>query len=297
MFDLKSYLKAVRDPVDEGLKHYLSAESPATRVSQAMTYSVMAGGKRLRPGLCIAAAETVGGNRETVLPLACSLEFIHTYSLIHDDLPAMDDDDKRRGKPTCHVQFDEATAILAGDALLTLAFEILAEAGTRRGSGEQYRWLLAIAQIASSAGFKGMIEGQMRDMAFEGTVISKRKLESLHRLKTGKMIEVSVSTGALVSGASKRQQHKLHTYAQNIGLAFQVTDDILNVKGDPEQLGKSTGTDQIRGKNTYPSLLGLSGAETFAGQLVNNALKALDVFDNKADSLRAIAHYVIERNR
>lgn len=297
MFDLKSYLKAVRDPVDERLRHYLKVESPATQVSQAMTYSIMAGGKRLRPVLCIAAAETVGGNRETVLPLACALEFIHTYSLIHDDLPAMDNDDIRRGKPTCHVQFDEATAILAGDALLTLAFEILSTTGTRFGSETQSRWLLAISQIASAAGFKGMIEGQMRDMAFEGTVITRRELESLHRLKTGKMIEVSVSTGALVSGASKRQQHMLHTYAQNIGLAFQVADDILNVKGDPERLGKPIGTDQIRGKNTYPSLLGLSGAETLAVQLVNNALKALDTFDNKADSLRAIARYVIERNR
>ncbi|WP_319409893.1 farnesyl diphosphate synthase [uncultured Desulfosarcina sp.] len=297
MFDLKSYLKAVRDPVDERLQHYLTVESPVTRVSQAMTYSVMAGGKRLRPVLCFAAAETVGGSRETVFPLACALEFIHTYSLIHDDLPAMDNDDKRRGKPTCHVQFDEATAILAGDALLTLAFEILAAAGTRCGLEEQRRWLLAIAQIASAAGFKGMIEGQMRDMAFEGKVISKGELESLHRLKTGKMIQISVSTGALLSGASKRQQQVLHTYAENIGLAFQVADDILNVKGDPERLGKSTGTDQIRGKNTYPSLLGLSGAESFAGQLVNNALKALDAFDNKADSLRAIARYVVERNR
>ncbi|MCB2146165.1 MAG: polyprenyl synthetase family protein [Deltaproteobacteria bacterium] len=297
MFDLKSYLRSVRDPLDERLQHYLRLESPAARVSQAMTYSIMAGGKRLRPVLCISAAETVGGNRETVLPLACALEFIHTYSLIHDDLPAMDNDDKRRGKPTCHVQFDEATAILAGDALLTLAFEILATTGTRLDSEMQSRWLLAIAQIASAAGFKGMIEGQMRDMAFEGTVISRRELEALHRLKTGKMIEVSVSTGALVSGASKRQQNKLNTYAQNIGLAFQVADDILNVKGDPEQLGKPIGTDQIRGKNTYPSLLGLSGAEALAGRLVNNALKAIDAFDNKADSLRAIARYVIERNR
>jgi len=297
MFDLNSYLKDVRKPVDEMLQHYLGAQSSATRVSCAMTYSVMAGGKRLRPVLCIAAAETVGGKRETVLPLACALEFIHTYSLIHDDLPAMDDDDKRRGKPTCHVQFDEATAILAGDALLTLAFEILAATGSRCAPDSQYRWLLAIAQIASAAGFKGMIEGQMRDMAFEGTVISTSELESLHRLKTGKMIETSVVTGALVSGASKRQQQVLHTYAQNIGLAFQVADDILNVKGDPERLGKSTGTDQLRGKNTYPSLLGLSGAEMLAGRLVDNALKVLDVFDNEADSLRAIANYVIERNR
>ena len=297
MFDLKSYLADVRGRVDEMLQHYLGGPSPTTQISRAMAYSVMAGGKRLRPVLCVAAAETVGGNRETVLPLACALELIHTYSLIHDDLPAMDDDEKRRGKPTCHVQFDEATAILAGDALLTLAFDILATAGSQRSSDDQHRWLLVIAQMAAAAGFKGMIEGQMRDMAFEGTVISERELESLHRLKTGKMIEVSVGSGVLVSGASKRQRHALHTYAQQIGLAFQVADDILNVKGDPERLGKATGTDQIRGKNTYPSLLGLAGAEALAGQLVNNALKALDTFDNKADPLRAIARYVIERNR
>lgn len=262
-----------------------------------MTYSIMAGGKRLRPVLCIAAAETVGGNLQTVLPLACALELIHTYSLIHDDLPAMDDDIQRRGKPTCHVQFDEATAILAGDALLTLAFEILATTGSHCASHDQKKWLLVIAKVASAAGSKGMIEGQMRDMTLEGKSISESELESLHRLKTGKMIEVSVVSGALLSGASHYQLQALQAYAQNIGLAFQVVDDILNVKGDPLRLGKATGTDQNRGKNTYPSLLGLADAETLAGDLINNALKTLDIFDSKADYLRAIAHYIIERNR
>jgi geranylgeranyl diphosphate synthase, type II len=295
-FNLKSYLDEVRSRVDERLQSHLAGSSPPTRLSRAMAYSVMAGGKRLRPVLCIAAAETVAGSREDVLPLACALELIHTYSLIHDDLPAMDDDEIRRGKPTCHVQFDEATAILAGDALLTLAFEILATAGSQSRS-DHCRWTLAIAQVASAAGFKGMIEGQMQDMAYEGTIISERELESLHRLKTGKLIEIAVGSGALVSGASPSHQDALNVYAQNIGLAFQVADDILNVKGDPQRLGKAVGTDQRRGKNTYPSLMGLAGAETLAGQLVNNALKALDAFDNKADSLRAIARYVIERKR
>jgi geranylgeranyl diphosphate synthase type II len=257
----------------------------------------MAGGKRLRPALCIAAAEAVGGCRDTVLPLACALELVHTYSLIHDDLPAMDDDEERRGKRTCHVQFDEATAILAGDALLTLAFEILATTGAQRKLDDQRAWLLVIAKIAVAAGFKGMIEGQMQDLAYEGTILSEAKLKSLHQLKTGKMIEVSVDSGALVSGATARQRDALGTYAHQIGLAFQVVDDILNVKGDPAKMGKATGTDQIRGKNTYPSLLGLAGAEARAEQLVNNALKALDTFDNKADPLRAIARYTIERNR
>ncbi len=297
MFDLKTYLCDVRERVDEMLQRYLGGPLPPTQLSRAMAYSVMAGGKRLRPVLCIAAAESVGGKRETVLPLACALEMIHTYSLIHDDLPAMDDDGKRRGKPTCHIQFNEATAILAGDGLLTLAFEILATAGTQCEPGDQHLWLLGIAKMASAAGFKGMIEGQMRDIAFEDTLIPEFELEDLHRLKTGKMIEVSVASGALASRASKRQRRTLHTYAQNIGLAFQVADDILNVKGDPQRLGKATGTDQIRGKNTYPSLLGLSGAETLAGKLVDNALKALNTFDNNADPLRAIARYVIERNR
>ena len=297
MFDLKSYLRSVRQSVDDRLQDYLGGSAPETRIVQAMAYSIMAGGKRLRPILCIAAAEAVGGDRKHVLPLACALEMIHTYSLIHDDLPAMDDDQTRRGKPTCHVMFDEATAVLAGDALLTLAFEILAAAGSQGAADESKRWLAAVCQVASAAGFKGMIEGQMRDMTFEGTVLTEVALETLHRLKTGRLIEVSVGSGALLAGATAVQQQALHAYAQNIGLAFQVADDLLNVKGDPERLGKATGTDQQRGKNTYPALKGLAGAEQLAGQLINNALKAIDTFDNKADSLRAIARYVIERNR
>lgn len=297
MFDLKSHLGDVRQQVDEQLQRYLGGPTPPTRIQQAMAYSVTAGGKRLRPILCIAAAEAVGGSRTDVLPLACALELIHTYSLIHDDLPAMDDDDKRRGNPTCHVQYDEATAILAGDALLTLAFEILATAGIHGSPENHHQWLLVIAKVASAAGFSGMVEGQMRDMAFEGTAVSERELESLHRLKTGKMIEISVESGAIMAVASPVEQRALHLYAQHIGLAFQVADDILNVKGDPRKLGKAIGTDQIRGKNTYPSLLGLAGAEAFAGQLVDTAVKALDAFDNKADALRSIARYVIERNR
>ncbi|MFO7713964.1 polyprenyl synthetase family protein [Desulfosarcina sp.] len=297
MFDLKAYLAEVRADVEESLRRCLGGPSPDTQLSRAMVYSVMAGGKRLRPVLCIAAAEAVGGRRDTVLPLACALELIHTYSLIHDDLPAMDDDKLRRGRPTCHVQFNEATAILAGDGLLTLAFEVLAAAGVQSGAGEKRSWLSVIALIAAGAGFRGMIEGQMRDMDFEGSVIAPTELESLHRLKTGKMIEISVGSGALVSGATTDQCQALHTYAQNIGLAFQVADDILNIRGDPQRMGKATGTDRSRGKNTYPSLLGLAGAEAFAAQLVNNALKALDTFDNKADCLRSIARYVIQRNR
>lgn len=297
LFDLKSYLREVRQAVNEKLEYYLNGSMSPSRLCDAMSYSVMAGGKRLRPVLCIAAAEAVGGRRGSVLPIACALELIHTYSLIHDDLPAMDNDQTRRGKPTCHIQFDEATAILAGDALLTLGFEILANAASQCPNGHRHRWLKATAQVASAVGFKGMIEGQMRDMALEGSVVAVDELEALHRLKTGKMIEASVGSGAIAGGASSYQRQALNSYAGHIGLAFQVTDDILNVKGDPLRLGKATGTDRLRGKNTYPSLLGLDGAEALASRLVNNALKAIDTFDNKADSLRAIAGYVIERNR
>lgn len=294
MFDLPNYLIDVRQRVDRRLQQYLDGE---TQIVHAMRYSVMAGGKRLRPVLCIAAAESVGGGFDNVSPIACALELVHTYSLIHDDLPAMDDDDIRRGNATCHVKFDEATAILAGDALLTLAFEIIAAAGARRSPDEHRRWLTAIGQVASAAGFQGMIEGQMRDIAFENCDIPQSELESLHCLKTGKMIEVSVSTGALVSGASDEQRNALVIYGRHVGLAFQVIDDILNVTGDPQRMGKAVGTDQIRGKNTYPALMGLEQARTFADRLVNNALQALDIFDNNADPLRAIARYVIERNR
>ncbi|GAB6905527.1 geranyltranstransferase [Desulfosarcina cetonica] len=294
MFNLKPYMASVRELVDARLEGYLSGTS---RIVQAMRYSVLAGGKRLRPILCIAAAESLGGARKAVLPMACALECVHTYSLIHDDLPAMDDDDLRRGKPTCHVQFGEATAILAGDALLTLAFEILSDAGRQSDATQSPRWLMAIGQLAGAAGWNGMILGQMRDVENEGNVLPLNDLETLHRLKTGRMIEASVTSAGLLCGAAPEAQGALLAYGQNIGLAFQVADDILNIKGDPKKLGKAVGTDQIRGKNTYPAHMGLQNAEAYACQLINNALKALDLFDKKADSLRAIARYVIERKR
>lgn len=296
-FNLHAYLSDVRALVETSLRDYLGAAADSSRIQQAMIYSVMAGGKRLRPILCIAAAETVGGTPQRVLPAACALELIHTYSLIHDDLPAMDDDRMRRGNPTCHVEFDEATAILAGDGLLTLAFEIMSAAGLGCKPDDQRRWLSTIAIVAAAAGYQGMIEGQMRDMAFESANIAQDELESLHRLKTGRMIEASVDAGALLSGAAENQRNALNTYARHVGLAFQVTDDILNVTGDSQRMGKATGTDQQRGKNTYPALLGLDAAHTLAAQLIEDALMALDSFDNKANPLRAIGHYVVERNR
>ncbi|MCK5485176.1 MAG: polyprenyl synthetase family protein, partial [Desulfobacterales bacterium] len=240
-----------------------------------MTYSLMAGGKRIRPVLCVAAAEAAGGNPEDALPAACALEMVHTYSLIHDDLPAMDDDALRRGKPTCHMAFDEATAILTGDALLTLAFQTLAS--IELSNAEQAaKWLRVIRLISYAAGYCGMIQGQMLDITSEGRQLTLAELKSLHRLKTGALIEASISSGAVLGGLNSNKISMLESYAHNIGLAFQVTDDILNVEGDPEIMGKAVGTDKLRNKSTYPSLLGLKKSKDFAGKLVENALQALE---------------------
>ena len=256
----------------------------------------MAGGKRIRPVLCIAAAETVGGQSQDVINAACALEMIHTYSLIHDDLPAMDNDDIRRGQPTCHVAFDEATAILAGDALLTLAFEVLSSTGFVQDNHVR-NWMNVIHTLATAAGYKGMIEGQMQDMAGEGYLLCLEDLENMHALKTGALIEASVMVGAILGKGSSDQIQHLKTYSKNIGLAFQVTDDLLDVEGDPNVMGKDAGSDQARSKSTFPALLGIEQSKQFAKKLVNNALKALDCFDNKAHPLRAIAYYIVDRKR
>jgi geranylgeranyl diphosphate synthase, type II len=292
-FDLNSYLILKRNKVNAFINEVLNNAVNSSRIVQAMHYSLMAGGKRVRPILCIAASEAVGGNADDVLPAACALEMIHTYSLIHDDLPAMDNDDLRRGKPTCHKAFDEATAILAGDALLTLAFRILSSITLINSSN----WLRIIHKISFAAGHNGMIEGQMKDIASEGTLLSLKELEDMHSLKTGALIEASIFSGALLGGGSPKQIDQLEIYAKNIGLAFQVTDDILNIEGDPAVMGKATGTDNARGKSTYPSIMGLNKSKEFAKKLVHNALQALDDFDNNSDSLKAIGYYIIERKK
>ncbi len=292
--DLKTYLAHQREKIDNALNQMLP-ENPDRLVS-AMRHSLMAGGKRLRPVLCLAAAEAVGGIPETAMTAACALEMIHTYSLIHDDLPAMDNDELRRGKPTCHMAFDEATAILAGDALLTLAFDILS-AGKELTGDQAIRYLRVINMISRAAGHRGMVEGQMQDMAAENTVLNREQLETLHSLKTGALIEASVLCGAVLGGGSPEQTDRLGIYAKNIGLAFQVTDDILNVEGDPDIMGKAAGTDQNRSKSTYPSLMGLEASRIFAGELVLGAVSALEGFDWKSESLRAIAAYILQRKR
>ncbi len=261
-----------------------------------MKYSLMAGGKRIRPVLCIAATEAVGGKADDVLPAACAIEMIHTYSLIHDDLPAIDNDGFRRGKPTCHIAFDEATAILAGDALLTLAFQILSSIELKN---EHYalKWLSVVHAISRAAGYQEMIEGQMRDISSEGIMLTLNELEEMHSLKTGAIIEASIYCGAIIGNGGIEQMRQLEIYAKNIGLAFQVTDDILNVEGDPKIMGKAVGTDKNRKKSTYPSIMGINKSREFAEKLAGNALQSLDGFDNRSDPLRAIAGYIIKRKR
>jgi len=295
--DLKKYLSDKRKLVDSKLEYYLSKNTYPGRLSDAMRYAVMAGGKRLRPVLCLAAAEAVSVEEDNrLLTAGCAIEFIHTYSLIHDDLPAMDDDVLRRGNATCHVAFDEATAILAGDALLTLAFEILAE-NAAADADKNVAILQAIGIVSRAAGARGMVEGQMQDMLAEGEQIPLASLERLHALKTGALICASVETGALLADASPEQSRCLKEYARHLGMAFQVTDDLLNVVGDPAVMGKSAGTDAQKLKSTYPSLIGLEASGKKARQLVDSALQSLDIFDTKADPLRAIAAYVIQRDR
>lgn len=295
-FDLNSYLSSKRKQIDNALGVIIENNSKDSKIKSAMEYSLMSSGKRLRPILCIAAAETVGSHLDDTMRAACAIEMIHTYSLIHDDLPAMDNDNLRRGQPTCHIQFDEATAILAGDALLTLAFEILSSVESA-DNDHAFNRLRAIHTIAMAAGCKGMIEGQMQDIAAEGNVLGLEDLKKMHRLKTGALIEASVITGTISVNGNRDQIEKLKNYARNIGLAFQITDDILNVEGDPDIMGKDVGTDQARGKSTYPSILGMEKSKIFVKKLVNDALKVLDYFDNKADPLRAIAHYIVVRNK
>jgi len=295
-YDLTAYLNDKKKMINNELDKIFRDFASSSGIVKAMKYSLMAGGKRIRPVLCLAATEAVGGNLESALPAACALEMIHTYSLIHDDLPAMDNDVLRRGKPTCHVAFDEATAILTGDALLTLAFQNLSSPLNIKES-QALVWLNVIHIISIAAGYKGMIDGQMKDIISEGTSLSLDDLKNMHALKTGALIEASIFSGAILGNGSQEQINQLGIYAKNLGLAFQVTDDILNVEGNPAVMGKAVGTDKNRKKSTYPLVLGLKESKEFATKIVNNALKAIEIFDNKADPLRAVAGYILKRKK
>jgi geranylgeranyl diphosphate synthase type II len=275
----------------------LQAEGPFADHIRAMRYSLFVGGKRIRPILCLATGEAIDNRPETannLLPVACALEGIHTYSLIHDDLPAMDNDDLRRGKPTNHTLFGEAGAILAGDGLLTFAFELLSGAGTSTLLPEKR--LRIIQVIARAAGPLGMVGGQALDIAGENSDFPFQTLETIHRSKTGALITAAVQAGAIGAGASAAQLEKLTRFGDKIGLAFQIVDDLLNATSTTAQLGKAAGSDVQRGKATYPSFFGIEQTRTKAKEAVDGAITALQDFDEKADPLRHLASFIYTRN-
>jgi len=292
--DLKAYLRDKRALVDEALKSvFPEPQGPSADLVRAMTYSLFAGGKRLRPILCIGGAEAVGKEGGAVLPFACSLELIHTYSLIHDDLPVMDNDDLRRGKPTNHKVFGEAVALLAGDGLLTEAFRLMA--GT---SGVDPRSLLRVIQlVGSAAGYEGMVGGQVVDIQSEGKRVDPSLVDYIHSHKTGALIHASVTSGAILGQGTEEQVKAISSYGDKIGLAFQIADDILDVEGDSKTMGKVVGGDARKKKITFPAAVGLQKAKEIQNGLVEEAVVALKAFGAEADPLRSIAVYIIERKR
>jgi geranylgeranyl diphosphate synthase, type II len=293
--DIKAYLARKKDIIDKTLEKLVPpAKAFPPVIHDAMRYSLFAGGKRVRPVLAIAAAEAVGAATVELLPVAGALELIHTYSLIHDDLPAMDDDDLRRGRPTCHKTYGEAVAILAGDGLLTMAFEVLSD--PRRLKSIQARTLVSmIREIAVASGVFGMVGGQVVDIQSENKEIDFPTLEYIHTHKTGALIRASVRVGALYAKAGKRQFAALTRYGEMAGLAFQIVDDILDVTGKQEELGKDIGSDLEKGKKTFPSFLGLEESRRRAEEVVGEAIDVLKGFDRKADPLRELAKYIINR--
>lgn len=292
-FVLEQYLSGRQKAVNAALSGIMNDLVPEGRLRSAMGYSLEAGGKRLRPILCLAATEAVGGDPDLSLGAGCAIELIHTYSLIHDDLPAVDNDVLRRGKPSCHVAFDEATAIFAGDALHTLAFQVLASE-KHVNTGPENR-LACIQIIAAATGNTGMIEGQMRDMLAVSKPLTYDELRQLQELKTGALITAAVHVGALIGGADPGQTDRLIEYGKHIGTAFQIADDLLDIEGDSTLMGKETGGDARQRKITFPALLGIERARTLSRTLMENSLKSLSPFGKSADPLREIACFMIER--
>jgi geranylgeranyl diphosphate synthase type II len=291
-FSLDRYAQEVRQRIDQALSDAIEFDAGCPEeLAAAIRYSLLAPGKRLRPMLVLAAAEACQGEREAAMPAACAVEMVHTYSLVHDDLPAMDDDDLRRGRPTCHKQFNEAVAILTGDALLTLAFEVLA-----RDVRPPQVAAVCCATLARAAGACELVGGQADDLAGQFTNGGLAALEAIHRRKTGAMLLASLRLGALVAGASHEQLAALEAYGERIGLAFQITDDLLDVRGDAASMGKRVGKDSGRGKMTFPALLGIDESERRAAQLIDEACEALAPLDPHADPLHALAHYILERD-
>jgi len=290
--DLAKYLTSRTALIDRALDRFLPKESakPPT-IHKAMRYSLFAGGKRLRPVLTLAAAEACGGSIADATPAACAVECIHTYSLIHDDLPCMDDDDLRRGRPTSHKVFGEGIAVLAGDALLTVAFEILAKAkpAKRHGTAAQ------IAELAHAAGSRWLVGGQVADLEGEGRALNAAELAYIHRCKTAALLTASLRLGAMSANATPAQLRALTTFGQSVGLAFQIIDDILDVTQPTEKLGKSAGKDVASQKATYPAIHGLAKSRAEARRLTRAAHRALTLFAQKGDTLRALADYLLAR--
>ena len=293
-FDLKSYLEERRALVDEALDRVLPPETaPPPSLHRAMRYSVQAGGKRLRPILVIAGAEAVGGAPSLVMETACAMEMIHTYSLIHDDLPAMDNDDYRRGMLTNHKVFGEAIAILAGDALLTLAFKLIALNGARTGDARIIAAL--VTDIADAAGTDGMVGGQVVDIESEGKAVSAETLDYIHTHKTAALIRASLCAGALLARADATQLAAMHACGEALGLAFQIVDDILDVEGSSEQLGKTAGKDAQQQKATYPAFHGLEASRVKARMLIDQAKHAVAPLGDRAEPIRALADFICDR--
>jgi len=293
--DIKTYLSRKKVIIDKSLNKLVpQAKTFPPAVHEAMRYSLFAGGKRVRPILAVASAEALGAPIADLLPIANTLELIHTYSLIHDDLPAMDDDDFRRGRPTCHKAYGEAIAILAGDGLLTMAFEILSDPRKQKTLSSK-RMLAIIREISTASGVFGMVGGQVVDIQSEGQDVDFPTLEYIHTHKTGALIRASVRIGALYAGAGKRQFAALTHYGELTGLAFQIADDILDITSTQEELGKDIGSDLKKGKKTFPSFYGLEESRRRAIEVVDKALLTLKDFDRKADPLRELAKYIIHR--
>jgi len=294
MFDLERYLSDRKQLVEAALQSHLDRcdAAPAT-MRAAMAYSLMAGGKRLRPILALAACEAVGGKSHDAIDAGCAVEMIYTYSLIHDDLPAMDDDDFRRGRPTAHKKFGEAIAILSGDALQAEAFRVLAQ----RRRGREERVADVVFELARAAGAVGMVGGQVIDIEATGQKITIEELETLHRGKTGELLLVSVRAGARMGGAAADALERLTVYGRALGLAFQIVDDVLDITADLQTLGKDPGSDREAGKTTFVDLLGVDGAKARARSVMDEGLAALASFGERAEALRALGKYTVERDR
>ena len=270
-------------PIDEG---------PEGRLMDAVRYAALMGGKRVRPYLALHSAALFNVDPKCALRAAAAIEMVHCYSLVHDDLPAMDDDDLRRGQPTCHIKYDEATAILAGDALLTRAFEVLSEEGTHQDAHVRVN---LVKELSKAAGAFGMVGGQMLDLVAHEHELDMSEVARLQRMKTGGLINFACVSGAILGKASENAEHRLHGYAHDLGLAFQIVDDLLDATGTAEQVGKRTGKDVEQGKATFVSLMGVEQARAQAERLRDQAIEHLDVFEEKADPLRDMAHFVVNR--